>query len=131
MTVLRFRLLVLLAVLVQVILWVFPWGSLYGEVSLAAFAYQGADALLSESVRTYIAYGILAFYAVSYAGMYFLRSWARPLFLATALGGSVLSLPSGLAVQGAYESSLGYLLTLADGALLAIVYFSSVSQKFR
>ncbi len=97
---------------------------------MAALLFYGADSLLDESFLNAISYGLLALYVLTYAGLYFFLRWARGIFLALALLGGLWIPVYGVAVQSGYEAMLGYFLTLGDGFLLGLAFFSKVSQRF-
>lgn len=119
------------ALLLGQLLWfLFPWESLYGEQSVAALLFYGADSMLGERALNVISYSIFALYLMAYAGMYFFMRWARRFLLALLLLGGLWIPVNGVAIQSGYEAMLGYFLTLGDGCLVGISFFSGVSQRF-
>ncbi|TWT18313.1 hypothetical protein [Luteimonas wenzhouensis] len=119
------------ALLIGQLLWfLFPWASLYGEQSVAALLFYGADSILGEQALNVASHFIFALYLVTYAGMYFFMRWARNFLLVLLLLGGLWIPVNGIAVQSGYEAMLGYFLTLGDGFLIGISFFSRVSQGF-
>lgn len=125
-----YRTCVVVLLLGQVLWFLFPWGSLYSERSVAALLFHGADSMLGEHALNVASYFILVLYLMAYAGMYFFMRWARWFLLALLLLGGLWIPVYGVAVQSGYEAMLGYFLTLGDGFLVGISFFSGVSQRF-
>ena len=77
-----------------------------------------------------ISYISLVLYIFSAVGMWFYVNWARNLFLILTITSVVLTAIGGVSVATSIDSTLGYLTSLADGALLFMAYFSSISEKY-
>jgi hypothetical protein len=125
-----FRVFVAVLLIGQLLYFIFPWQSLYSEGSSAALLFYGADSVLEESVLGIIGYAILALYVVTYVGLYFFMRWARQVLLALALLGGLWIPMYGVAVQSGYESMVSYLLSLGDGFLIGVAFYSKVGQRF-
>lgn len=62
--------------------------------------------------------------------MYFFVSWARTAFLIMCVGYPLVNLFLGLRVMTPIEGLFAEWIALADGAILAIAYFTSVASRF-
>lgn len=88
------------------------------------------DALTDLVLLHSLGYLIAFAYLVAYLGMFFFVDWARKLFAFLLIAGSALIPIQGLSVQSGLEGMLGYLLTLGDGVVLGLSFFSTVDAKF-
>ena len=121
----------ILAVLSMQILWFFvPWGFAYDENSLVTLTYLGSNAFVETGVIIWTSNILTIGYIFSYTGMFFFKSWARRLFLSIALIGGIGILLYGLSIASAPEAMLGYFITLGDGFIIALAYFTPNSKKF-
>ena len=66
----------------------------------------------------------------SLVGLYFYKSWARPLALHSTIIGLVLTPFFGASVSSGVESALFEAGAMTWGAIVALSYFSSVSSRF-
>jgi phosphoglycerol transferase MdoB-like AlkP superfamily enzyme len=62
--------------------------------------------------------------------MYFFISWARTAFLIMCAGYPLVNLSLGFRVMTPIEGVFSEWIALADGAILAIAYFTSVASRF-
>ena len=92
---------------------------------LGETGYGSADLLWTP-----ITYICLILYILSAGGMWFYIKVARTLFLLLKIVFVVLALISGVLVQSSLDSVIYQLLGLAEGALLFMAYFSSISERY-
>jgi hypothetical protein len=76
----------------------------------------------------FIVYAVL--YVASRIGLIFFKKWARVSFLFIVLLGVTSSPFLGVSVQASFESLLGYVVVLSDGAILALIYFSKLADEY-
>lgn len=90
-----------------------------GSHSIAFTLFRGGAALL-----------LIVGYITSFVGLYLLRPWApRFTLVITALGIFVLS-PSSVSASSGWADAFAELSSMLLGAVLAITYFSSLSEHF-
>lgn len=125
-----YRSLVLLLLVLQLVWFFFPWGLGYDSESVSAMYWIGHDSIVSARVATILSYVFGFVYVAACVGLiYFIRLARFAYLVALVLGGAVVLL-CGISVQSAYEASLGYFLTLGDGFVLALSYFTSINRNF-
>jgi hypothetical protein len=126
----RFRVLVVLSSLCYVLLlvgpWVF-WSNLSREAS-DVLSWRGLDAILPLTAFPY--YLLLMLWLAAAVGMYFFINAARALYAALAAFNLLVFLLGGMDTRLAVESFLIQFTTMADGAIIAIAYWSPLSKKF-
>ncbi len=107
----------------------FAWEYLYDNETLGGLQWNGYGAKLNlDGPIPYIA-GIA--YLVSALGMLFYKLWARTLFTLLTIS-TVISAPFwGVAASGGYDVLVGNIVTLSDGAIIAMAYLTSVSSEFK
>jgi hypothetical protein len=64
-------------------------------------------------------------------GLLMLFSWARWLMLGLAVFNGFIIFLSGVVVGFPVDSLIGYLLTLSEGAILALLFLSPIAQLIR
>lgn len=122
---------VIIALITSQVLWIFfPWYRFYGDAVQIAVIWNGANSILSLRSSMLFSNALDLLYFVTYVGLFFYSRLARSALLFVVLLGVLGSFFQGLAIQSHAEVSLGYLMTLCEGFLLAIVYFSRVARKF-
>jgi hypothetical protein len=98
-------------------------------------AYIDADAERPpsriESVILALGVVLVAGAVVASIGVYFLRAWARPLYLGCAVAGLLLMLFLGPTIYGAIDGAVSTLTSAVQGAILALLYFSGASAHFQ
>ena len=77
-------------------------------------------------------FGYLFFFAytVIFLGLIYFKSWARTAFVILTLLSVILTGIQGIEILPAIEGLLSYLMNLSDGAIIALMYFTSISSKF-
>lgn len=114
-----------------VFLFCFPylWHLVYEEEIVFVLRYTGYGA--SHIAISYSGYLFIVLYGIAAIGLIKFKDWARKTFLALTIL-SLLMMPfSGLVIAGWYESLLWSLVTMADGVVLALAFFSSLNKDFK
>jgi len=127
-TIYRVLLTFLLALLL--ISFFFPWGFAYRNGSIAALGWLGVNAMISDDSIIFSSNFLTVAYACIYLGMIFYRRWARTALVAISLLGGIAIPLFGISVQSGYEAMIGYFMTLGDGFIMAISFFSDPREKF-
>ena len=125
-----FQSLVVLSTLLSIALWLLP----YLPISMAPefeglLSANGADALFYEiafEIRTYLP----AAYLVAAIGLFFFTWWGRWLFVGCYAVGVVVTIVGGFIVLPALDSTFFLVVTLVDGAILGLAFFSPLSEHF-
>ena len=125
----HFKNIVLANFIIYVIWFLIP----YVDINLSqdeydALSWSGLGAIYEGSV--YIDYAFFLIYGITTLGLIYFKYWSRPLFLIVSISDFVFSSISGVAVILPVDGTVGYLLTLTDGAILYMLYFTKISQKF-
>ena len=113
-----------------VLLFCFPymWHLLYEEEIVQVLRYTGYG---YSFPIPYIGYMFVALYGIASIGLVMFMDWARTGFLAVTILALVITPFTGLAITGWYESLLWTLVTMADGMIIALAYFSSIRNEFK
>ena len=125
-----FRALVVLALLLNIALFLLVqyWPAIYDEASLNAMSWNQYGALVVHGDLFYVI--LLALYAVVYIGLFAFNKYARHALVVLVLFAIVSSPFEGLAVSGGIDSGLGYALSVIEGVLISMAYFTSLHAKF-
>ncbi len=99
------------------------------EDQLNLLGWDTYGAIIQSPVWFYWAYYSL--WLVILFGLFFYVRISRPLYLLFVVIGIVLSGFYGIRVYGPIDLIVGNILLTAEGAVLVIVYFTSISEKFR
>lgn len=126
-----FVLFVLFALTLQLFLFLFPWRFVYSELGLEALSFLGIDALIHPNFIWKISILFTGAYFISYIGLLFFKSWARIFFVALSIIGGIGISLYGINVQSSFESMVGYFISIVDGFIIALAFFSPVSEKFQ
>ncbi|WP_138438250.1 MULTISPECIES: hypothetical protein [Marinobacter] len=126
-----FRLLVVVQALLTAVLWLLPYFD-YQWLSieeLLVLEDSGTGAVFTSG--NFIAWGIFTIWMALSLGLYFFVRLAREAFVVFYLVNFGLTLFMGIQVLTPLDQVVLGLLQVGDGMLIAIAYFTSVSQKFR
>jgi hypothetical protein len=127
-----FRALVLMSVSLYV-LWFFSpqfWSSLYGEEVLNLLSWNGFKTLMPSDNYIFI-YGYFTLQLCSTLGLFFYQRWAMIAFT-LMISFSILSSPFyGVSVNYGYEILLNNLITTLDGAIIVLMFFTSINNRFK
>lgn len=126
-----YRSLLVISFTIQAV-WLFvPEGVRYPPTLEDPFSWEMQYSVLGESL---IYGGILLFslmYFILMVGLFFFIRYARHAFLILVLASGLFSTLSGLSVQYGFEILANYYLTLIDGVILGMIYFSRLGQYFQ
>ena len=125
-----FRTIIVLSLTLQIIWFFLPfvWGYYNNEDQLNLLSWAGYDSMID--INGPIPYIILAAFIISSIGLFFFKMWARTFYLVLILF-SVISTPIwGFTVAPPIDNVLGYIISLSDGAILAIAYLTKIGSKF-
>ncbi|MDO3387776.1 hypothetical protein QWI17_18175 [Gilvimarinus sp. SDUM040013] len=125
-----FRGLVVFAAVLSLIFWSMPYFDYMwlSNEQLYLLDQDGFGAVIPTSHLTY--WGTLVVWLVLLIGLFFFNRFARIGFVAFYFFSVVLGLCYGLRIHTAYEVTILNLMGLADGAIIAIAYLTSVGAKF-
>lgn len=125
-----FQIIVLGSLALQFIWFLLPysWSFLYEgeELNLLSWSNYGAY----FDVNGLISYVILAAYVTVSIGLVLLKKLARTGFLFLTVGQIISSPAWGFAVSPPLDGSIGYITSMADGAILTIAYLTSLGSQF-
>jgi len=68
---------------------------------------------------------------VAAVGLILFRTWGRPVFLVYIVAELVVSLLTGPHVNTGWTVFVGYIYSIAEGAILALIYFSPIRKMFK
>ena len=125
-----FRALIISSIILSVIYWVLPYFDSYWHTDeeLQLLAYSGFNSILQTNSIVY--WGMLAVGIILNIGLFFYMKLARTLFVPVLAIYSILGVFWGIQVVSPYETVIGGMLNIIDGALIVIVYFTSLSLRF-
>jgi len=113
-----------------VLLFCFPymWHLLYEEEIIHVLRYTGYG---YSFPIPYMGYVFLTLYGIASFGLVMFKDWARIGFLVVTIFALMITPFTGLAITGWYESVLWSLLTMTEGMIIALAYFSSIRNEFK
>ena len=125
-----FTILILTALALQAITFVIPyyWGLIYTNEEMELLAWHGYGAQLD--VYGPSLYILSAVYVLVYIGLIFYKAWAKPSFLLITIISIAITPFMGITINEPINNILGYTLSLIDGAILTMLYLTSVSNEF-
>lgn len=103
--------------------------SFYSEEARTLLGFDGLDARFEPGVIFSSAVFVLGIGLP--ALMYFFVRWARTAFLIMCVGYPLVNLFLGFRVMTPIEGLFAEWIAVADGAILAIAYFTSVASRFK
>jgi len=95
---------------------------------LRSDGFSGVDFLLKYSVE--IGWLLLVLFLVTAVGLLLYIKAARTLFVVLIIGTLILRMFYGVSVQSNIDSTLMSITAILDGAILYMIYFSSLAEKF-
>ena len=107
--------------------WVF-WSNLSPQAS-DVLSWRGLEAILPLTGFPHYLLSLL--WLAAAVGMYFFIKAARALYAALAAFNLLVFLLAGIDTRLAVESFLIQFTTMADGAIIAIAYWSPLSKRFK
>ena len=125
-----FRYLVVITASLSVLFWGMPYFDYmwFSNEQLNLLDQNGLGAVIRGSDFTY--WATLLVWLLLSVGLFFYNSIARVGFIAFYALSLVLGLFYGVQVLTPYESTISSLIGLADGAIIAMAYLTSVGGKF-
>ncbi|MDZ7803161.1 hypothetical protein [Thiohalophilus sp.] len=125
-----FRNLIIFSYVVYAVFFFMPYFEmyLYEKEVLDALSWSGYGAIVSSN--QIVSYIFFLGYTISLLGLFYFKSWARTLFIILTTLSVILTALSGVSVLPGVEGALLNMTILADGATIAIMYFTSISAKF-
>lgn len=126
----KFRILILILIATNAVWSFWPWGNSYGALEQEAMVFSGMYAGLSETSRFCLYAIYMALWHAGCLGLLLFSRAARFVFcISVAIG--VLSVAlGGIAVQTSSQALLGYLVSVCEGVVLGLSFFTGVSSKF-
>lgn len=106
----------------------YAWLDLYDQQARDLLAWNGYGAKFD--IYGPVSYAVGMAFLVSTLGLLFYKKWARIGYLSMTLLNAALVPFMGVAIQGSYDTTIGYILTLINGAIIAMMYLNSVGDKF-
>lgn len=108
----------------------FYWAfALFSEDVARAIAHNGAEAWVQMPAGIFWLFPVL--WVIATIGMWHFSQGFRGLFGVLVVGSIVFSMVSGMSIQSGPQAALGEVVSLMDGAILAIAFFASVDSEFR
>lgn len=125
-----FNLLLYINILSTFVYWLIPYVDFIflSEVEIEAYEFNGENALWVYPEWLYQTTYIM--YFISYVALRMRIKIFKWFFLLLSLFGTLCSLFWGVTVFAAYELTIMYFMYYIDGAILALLFFSSVSREF-
>jgi len=108
----------------------FIWPEFYTSEQIERIVWSNSVGAIIY-IPTSIFYSIAVLYFISLVGLVFYQRWARFVFLSLTILVLFMGLGQGVFSQGPLDAFLNQMLSLLDGLVLALVFFSDLSQKFK
>ena len=125
-----FQMIVIVSTIIYVVFWFWPTMGLeqLSEIEFRLVQYQGYEAIMP--VIPILSWSQFVLWLSASVGLLFFIKAARTLFLILCLIEFVILPLSGYVVFTAFESLMVHILSMADGAILAMAYLTSISGGF-
>lgn len=125
-----FRILVVVSYALYVAFFFMPylWASIYDQQTQNILSWTGYGAVIP--FVGWIGYCFFTAYSLITVGLLFTWPLARFLFTFFTVGSITLVALQGVSVLTASEGVILYIMNLIDGALIAIMYFTSFGSRF-
>jgi hypothetical protein len=104
------------------------WEYLYEGDVLNALSWNGYGSQINTNGP--IPYIFLVAYGVICIGLINFKRWARTGYVIFTILSILITPFLGLSVQWGIESFLSYVISLGDGAIIAMLFFTNLSDKF-
>ena len=106
----------------------YTWLYFYDKDVLDAFGWNGFNSKLGDGQM--LRYLLFAAYGIVSIGLIFFKRWARTGFVLVTILTIGLASFWGVSVQYGYESAIGMVIGLLDGAILAMMNLTNLSNEF-
>jgi hypothetical protein len=125
-----YRILVVGGALLAIVFWSMPFIDYmwYSNEELQILYLGGFGSKLPASQIYY--WGTLILWLAISVGLFFYNKIARTAFVVSLIYFLVVGLFDGILVLSPIEAALSQIITLSDGALLVIMYLTSINAKF-
>lgn len=125
-----YRLTIVISTILWLILLFLPYFDLvwYTEDEINLLAWDGWNRKLVMSNATY--WFICSLWLSSSITLFFTVKYSREFFLFLVCSTTLVSFFWGFRVFAPIENVLAEIITMADGAIIYMAYFSSISQRF-
>ena len=125
-----FRILVVGGALLAIVFWAIPYFD-YMWLSNEEMQILDLGGFGSKLPASDLYYWVtLILWLVISAGLYFYINIARVAFVVCMVLFTVIGLFDGILILSALEATLSTIITLSDGALIVLMYFTSIADKF-
>lgn len=125
-----FQLIIIASLVLQAVWLILPfsWEYIYHGDQLELLSWNTYGAFINTSgIAPYLMFAV---YIISSAGLFTLKKWGRVLFLCLTVF-SIIGTPIwGISVSPPLDSSIGYIVSLCDGAILTIAYLTHLATEF-
>lgn len=110
-----------------------PWVGLDGKYVIQQLTAEwfGYGSLLDGKYILYISLGSSILYLISYVGLFLFKGWGRTLFVFLITFELLMSPFLGLSIQSGFQVFFSYFLTLAQGILVSLLYFTSLKDVYK
>ncbi len=122
---------IVLATLISYVVWFFIpqfWYLMYDGPILDALTWNGYGAVINTGGP--VPYILLGIYALICTGLIKFKYWARSGLVVFVAASVVLGPFWGLSVQYGIDTIFAYILTMGQGAMLAIAFLTGLSNEF-
>ena len=127
---LKFRVIVIFTAFISILLWEMPYidYEFFSDNELSLLNQSGFGSSIPFS--NFLYWGSLAVWLLIYVGIYLYSNVAKFGFIVMCVVSAIATAFYGIQVYSPYESVIGNLLGLANGAILAMSYLSPIGDKF-
>ncbi len=125
-----YKTLVISLIFLQLAWFFMPWGFAYDEHSINAFYWLGYGSFFETETITTMNYFVLTSYTLSCIGLLFFNIWARRAYMLVVILGGLIVPMYGMSVQSGYEDTMAYFMTLGDGIIICLSYFTNLNLRF-
>jgi hypothetical protein len=101
---------------------------IYAQEGLDALSWSGYGSLVMP--HEFIGYAFFIAYSITVIGMLYFHSWSKKLFVALTVLSTFFTAIHGFEVLPPIDAVLSYLTNLADGAVIALMYLTSLGKRF-
>ena len=106
----------------------YSWVYLYDQEILDALSWNGYQSKFGDSFLP--RYLLFAAYGTVSIGMIYFKRWARTCFVLLTILTIGMAPFWGVSVQYGYEAAISLVMALLDGAILAMMFLTSLGNEF-
>jgi hypothetical protein len=125
-----FQAMVVTSTVIGLFLFAWPYLPLPIADELMALRAEAGAGALAFGLSGWISLLLQPFWILSALGLFFFKSWARPVFVGTYALSTVASLLGGMAIWLPWETVLIIVATLLDGAILVLAFLPPLATYF-